>query len=65
MVTKNELVAIIAALTTDFDTPPSTHKVKRRGTAEAPNNFHIESTDAAVYCKPRGKDCLEQSSIVG
>lgn len=47
MVTKNELVAIIAALTTDFDTPPASQATSPDERDEAQNDAYAEPADAA------------------
>lgn len=45
MVTKNELVAIIAALTTDYDTPPTAAEADPQQD-EAQNDAFMDSNDA-------------------
>lgn len=53
MVTKNEMVAIIAALTTDFDTPSNLQARAQEDRGEARNDAFAEPTDPAHYVEHR------------
>lgn len=53
MVTKNELVAIIAALTNDLDTPPSSEAETQESLGEARNDAYAESGEPASYIEHR------------
>lgn len=48
MVTKNELVAIISALTTDFDSDPAASETEARDNDEALNDFFMQHKDSYV-----------------